>query len=76
MYCGIFNANCEGERSGQNPKGEFLEVPLCLPVPEDVQKVIEDAKTAIRNGELTIGTAIGASADEIAEIKAWAGRSE
>ena len=27
MYCGIFNANFEGERSGQNPKGEFLEVP-------------------------------------------------
>ena len=45
-------------------------------VPEDVQKAIEDAKTAIRNGELTIGTAIGASAEEIAEIKAWAGRSE
>lgn len=45
-------------------------------VPEDVQKVIEDAKTAIRNGELTIGTAIGASAEEIAEVKAWAGRSE
>ena len=30
MYCGIFNANCEGKRSGQNPKGEFLEVPWCL----------------------------------------------
>jgi len=45
-------------------------------VPADVQKVIDDAKAAITNGEVTVGTAIGASADEIAEIKAWAGRTE
>ncbi|MCI7640241.1 MAG: BMP family ABC transporter substrate-binding protein [Clostridiales bacterium] len=57
-------------------------VDLCLDgnfktlVPEDVQKTIEDTKEAIANGEITIGTAIGATADEIAQIKEWAGKAE
>lgn len=57
-------------------------VDLCLDgnfktlVPEDVQKLIEETKEAIINGEITIGTAIGASAEAIAEIKEWAGKAE
>lgn len=57
-------------------------VDLCLDgnfktlVPEDVQKRIEDAKQAIINGEIEVGTAIGASAEEIAAIKEWAGKTE
>ena len=27
VYCGIFKTHCEGKRSVQNPKGQFLEVP-------------------------------------------------
>lgn len=57
-------------------------VNLCLDgnfktlVPEDVQKAIEETKEAITKGEITIGTAIGATAEQIAEIKTWAGKSE
>lgn len=57
-------------------------VDLCLDgnfktlVPEDIQKQIEEAKEAITNGEISIGTAIGATAEEIAEIKTWAGKAE
>lgn len=57
-------------------------VDLCLDgnfktlVPEDIQKLIEETKQAIINGEITIGTAIGATAEEINEIKEWAGKTE
>lgn len=57
-------------------------VDLCLDgnfktlVPEDVQKLIEDTKQAIIDGKIEIGTAIGASAEEIAAIKEWAGKTE
>lgn len=57
-------------------------VDLCLDgnfktlVPEDVQKLIEETKQAIINGEISIGTAIGATAEEINEIKEWAGKTE
>lgn len=45
-------------------------------VPQEVQDQIAEAKEAITNGELTVGTAIGASADQIAEIKVWAGETK
>lgn len=45
-------------------------------VPDEVKAEIEAAKAAIISGEITVGTALEASADEIAEIKSWAGATE
>ena len=53
--------------------GIYKEGNYKIMVPEDVQKLVSDAEQKITNGELTVGTAIGATAEQIAEIKTWAG---
>ncbi|MCI8401568.1 MAG: BMP family ABC transporter substrate-binding protein [Lachnospiraceae bacterium] len=45
-------------------------------VPDEIKTQIEAAKAAIISGEITVGTALGASAEEIAQIKSWAGATE
>lgn len=45
-------------------------------VPAEVQETIAAAKEDIIAGKIEVGTAIGASADEIAAIKTWAGESK